>query len=45
VTDVHGLSTKTQFSVQTFARKVLIAFWRMVTVGEIPAGFALRQPA
>src|SRR6202035_6146164 len=31
--------------IVALARKLLIAFWRMVTVGEIPAGFALRQPA
>src|SRR6202453_3466848 len=31
--------------IVALARKLLIAFWRMVTVGEIPAGFALRRPA
>ena len=31
--------------IVALARKLLIALWRMVTVGEIPAGFALRQPA
>ena len=31
--------------IVALARKLLIAFWRMVTVGEIPAGFTLRQPA
>lgn len=31
--------------IVALARKLLIAFWRMVMVGEIPAGFALRQPA
>ena len=28
--------------IVALARKLLIAFWRMVTVGEIPAGVALR---
>ena len=27
--------------IVALARKLLIAFWRMVTVGEIPAGFAI----
>jgi transposase len=27
------------------ARKLLIAFWRMVNTGEIPEGVVLRQPA
>jgi hypothetical protein len=31
--------------IVALARKLLIAFWRMAMVGEIPAGFALRQPA
>jgi hypothetical protein len=30
--------------IVALARKLLIAFWRMVTVGEIPVGFGLRQP-
>ena len=29
--------------IVALARKLLIALWRMVTIGEIPAGVALRQ--
>jgi transposase len=28
--------------IVALARKLLIAFWRMVTAGEIPAGLTLR---
>jgi transposase len=28
--------------IVALARKLLIAFWRMVTIGEIPAGVVLR---
>jgi transposase len=28
--------------IVALARKLLIAFWRMVTVGEVPAGVVLR---
>ncbi|MFE0759257.1 transposase [Inquilinus sp. NPDC058860] len=31
--------------IVALARKLLIAFWRMVTVGEIPAGVTLRPAA
>ena len=31
--------------IVALARKLLIALWRMVTTGEIPAGVALRTPA
>lgn len=31
--------------IVALARKVLIALWRMVTTGEVPAGVALRQTA
>jgi transposase len=31
--------------IVALARKLLIALWRMVTTGEIPAGVALRQTA
>jgi transposase len=43
-TEGPAAARKTKMIV-ALARKLLIAFWRMVTVGEIPAGFALRQPA
>ena len=29
--------------IVALARKILIALWRMVTIGEVPAGLALRQ--
>ena len=29
--------------IVALARKLLIALWRMVTIGEIPAGVALRR--
>ena len=31
--------------IVALARKLLIALWRMVTIGEIPAGVALRRAA
>ncbi|MES2337703.1 MAG: transposase [Pseudomonadota bacterium] len=31
--------------IVALARKLLIALWRMVTIGEIPVGVTLRQPA
>jgi transposase len=31
--------------IAALARKLLIAFWRMVTAGEIPAGVTLRPAA
>ena len=31
--------------IVALARKLLIALWRMVTTGEIPAGVALRTVA
>jgi transposase len=31
--------------IVALARKLLIALWRMVETGEIPAGVALRQAA
>ena len=31
--------------IVALARKLLIAFWRMVTIGEIPAGVTLRPAA
>ncbi|CAN5275667.1 hypothetical protein BH10PSE14_BH10PSE14_18580 [soil metagenome] len=31
--------------IVALARKLLIALWRVVTIGEIPVGVTLRQPA
>jgi transposase len=31
--------------IVALARKLLIALWRMVTIGEVPPGVVLRQPA
>jgi transposase len=31
--------------IVALARKLLIAFWRMVTLGEVPAGVTLRPAA
>jgi transposase len=31
--------------IVALARKLLIALWRMVTIGEIPHGVVLRQAA
>jgi transposase len=28
--------------IVALARKLLIALWRLVTVGEVPAGFVMR---
>ena len=38
----HGAAFKAKVAL---ARKLLIALWRMVTTGEIPAGVALRTVA
>lgn len=43
-TEGPAAARKTKMIV-ALARKLLIALWRMVTVGEIPVGVALRQPA
>jgi len=40
-TEGPAAGRKTKFIV-AFARKLLIALWRMVTIGEIPAGVVLR---
>ena len=40
----EGAARKTTMIV-ALARKLLIALWRMVTTGEIPAGVALRPTA
>ena len=37
--------TRKTTMIVALARKLLIAFWRMVTVGEIPAGVTLRPAA
>ncbi|TJW49057.1 MAG: IS110 family transposase, partial [Mesorhizobium sp.] len=39
--DGRGGTRKTM--IVALARKLLIAFWRLVTTGEIPKGVALRQ--
>jgi transposase len=38
--DGRGSTRKTM--IVALARKLLVALWRMVTTGEIPAGFGLR---
>lgn len=43
-TEGHKRARKTTMIV-ALARKLLIAFWRMVTSGEVPQGVVLRQPA
>ena len=41
-TEGPAAGRKTKFIV-AFARKLLIALWRLVTTGEIPAGVVLRN--
>jgi transposase len=31
--------------IVALARKILIAFWRLVTIGEVPEGVVLRSSA
>lgn len=45
VRTADGRRTTRKTMIVALARKLLIALWRLVTIGEVPAGITLRPAA